>query len=404
MPAATLVIRNIGELVTCDPEREPTPGVIHDAIVAAAGETLIYVGPAAGAAFAVAADAAEWDAGGDAAVPGFVDSHTHLVWLGDRADEYALRAAGASYEAIAAAGGGIRSTVSATAAGSVEDLTESARERARRMLAGGTTTVEVKSGYGMSHAAELRQLDAARRLRHDPECPDVVTTYLPLHATPDTDRAAFLDGVIREGLPQAAQRARFVDAFCENGAWTPDECATLFEAAAPHGLTARLHAEQRTRSGGAMLAASVHAASADHLEHASDADLRALAGAGVVGVMLPGAALILDGPPPPGRRMIDAGGVVAIATDCNPGTCWSESMALMTSLAVATAGMTPAEALIAATHGGARALRLNDRGILRAGLRCDLVLLRSRRWLDVAYHLGGDVVATVIRGGSVVVR
>jgi imidazolonepropionase len=190
--------------------------------------------------------------------------------------------------------------------------------------------------------------------------------------------------------------------FCEEGAFTVEECRRVLVAAQRAGLAAKVHAEQRTNSGGARLAAALGAVSADHLEHADADDLRALADAGVTGVLLPGAALVLGGPPPPGRRLLAAGATVAVATDCNPGTCFSESMPLMVSLTVATAGLTPAQALVAATSGGAAALRLADRGMLRAGLRCDAVILQTNQWIDVAYHLGANLAATVIRAGRVV--
>jgi imidazolonepropionase len=399
--AATLVVANIGQLVTADP-RLPAPGVIEDAVLAASGDRIVYAGHASEFDIPTLPDTMEVDARGAAVIPGFVDSHTHLVWLGDRAGEYALRAEGASYEEIAARGGGIRSTVAATAAGSLDELVDAARERARRMFQLGTTTVEVKSGYGQTHAAELRQLQAARALNAEPGLPEVVTTYLPLHGPVDGDRAEYLDGVLRDGLSAASRLAGFVDCFCETGAWSVDECERLFTAGRSHGLRAKIHAEQRSRSGGAALAARVGAVSADHLEHASDEDLRALAAAGVTGVLLPGASLVLGGPPPPGRRLLEAGATVALATDCNPGTCWSESMPLMVSLAVATAGLPPAQALLAATAGGAAALGLTDRGRLLPGLRCHALVLETDDWLDVGYHLGRNPVVRVICGGRIV--
>jgi imidazolonepropionase len=346
----------------------------------------------------------EVDAAGAAVIPGFVDSHTHLVWLGDRSEEYAMRAAGKTYEEIAAAGGGIRATVRATAAGSVEELTGAARARAQRALRHGTTTIEVKSGYAFEVDAEMRQLDAADQLRADPDVPDIVTTYLALHAAPESNRDAYVDEVCGRGVKEAAQRARFVDAFCERGAFTVDECKRLFDAATGTGLRAKVHAEQLSHSGGARLAARVGAVSADHLEYVSDADIEALAAAGVVGVILPGASLVLGGPPPPGRQLLQAGCKLAVATDCNPGTCYGESMPLMVSLAVALAGLTPAQALVAATAGGAAALDLTDRGVLRPGMRCDAVILNSPHWLDVGYHLGGDMVDQVIRAGRIVIN
>lgn len=400
-PTATLVVVNIGQLVTADP-RLPAPGVIEEAVLAADGEHLVYAGPAAGFEVATGPDTVEVDAGGAAVIPGFVDAHTHLVWLGDRSEEYAARAEGVSYEEVAARGGGIRSTVTATAAGSLGELVDAARERARRMLLLGTTTVEVKSGYGQTLGAELRQLEAARLLAGEPGLPDVIPTYLPLHGAVDGDRAEYLEAVLRDGLPAAAGRARFVDCFCEIGAWSVEECERLLGAGRAVGMGAKVHAEQRSHSGGSALAARVGATSADHLDHATDGDLRGLAAARVAGVLLPGASLVLGGPPPPGRRLIEAGVTPALATDCNPGTCWCELMPLMVSLGVSTAGLTPAEALLAATSGGAHALGLVDRGRLLPGLRCDALVLETRNWLDVGYHLGSNPVARVIRGGRVV--
>jgi imidazolonepropionase len=400
---STLAVRGIGELCTCDPDRGPAPGVIRDAAVIAEDGVITYAGEEANLAREQLETVdEEIICNGAAVLPGFVDAHSHAVWLGDRRAEYERRAAGASYEEIAAAGGGIRATVRATAAGSLEELVAAARPRVRAMLAHGTTTVEIKSGYGMEHDAEMRQLDAALALRADPDTPDVVTTYLPLHAPPDGDRSDYIAGVCADGLPAAATRARFVDAFCDEGAFTVEECERLFTAAAAHGLRPKLHAEQRSHSGAALLAARSRAVSADHLEHADDADLRALAAAGVACVILPGASLVLGGPPPPGRRILDARASLAIATDCNPGTCFSESMPLMLSLAVALAGVAPGEALVAGTRGGAAALGLRDRGVIRVGARCDLVVLSSSHWVDVAYHLGGDVVSRVILAGRVV--
>ena len=400
---ASLLVTNIGQLVTGDP-RLPAPGVVEGAALAASGDRIAYAGPTSGLDVATGPDTIEVDAHGAAVIPGFVDAHTHLVWLGERSEEYALRAGGASYEEIAEKGGGIRSTVAATAAGTVEDLATAARERARRMLRLGTTTVEIKSGYGQSLEAELRQLRAARALGEQADLPDVVTTYLPLHGLPDGDRVEYLEGVLHEGLRAAAPLAGFVDCFCETGAWGVDECERLLVAAREHGLRAKVHADQRSHSGGSALAARVGAVSADHLDHADDEDLRALAVAGVAGVLLPGASMVLGGAPPPGRRLLEAGATVALATDCNPGTCWCESMPLMVALAVASAGLTPAEALLAATAGGAAALGLTDRGRLLPGLRCDALVLETPNWLDVGYHLGANPVAQVIAAGRLVRR
>jgi imidazolonepropionase len=401
---SALVVHGIGALCTCDPSLGEAPGVVRDAALVARDGVIVYAGPESELERSdIPRGALEIHARGAAVLPGFVDAHTHIVWLGDRGDEYAQRAAGVSYEEIAASGGGIRATVRATAAGSVEELATAGRERARRMLAGGTTTVEVKSGYGLDHDAEMRQLDAADRLRRWDDLPDAVVTYLALHALPDGPRDAYVDDVCSRGVADAAKRASFVDAFCDTGAYTVAECERLFTAARGHGLRPKIHAEQRSHSGGALLAAQAGAVSADHLEHATNTDLEALSNAGVVGVILPGASLVLGGPPPPGRRLLEAGCRVAVATDCNPGTCYSESMPLMISLAVALGGLTPAQALVAGTVGGAAALGLTDRGVLRRGFRCDAVILKTPSWVDVAYHLGGDIVASVILDGRLAV-
>lgn len=401
MTDATLVVRNIGALVTGDAARGEPPGAVPDAVLAARDQTVIFAGPASESlGVAVAKDALEIDAGGAAVIPGFVDAHSHITWVGDRAEEYARRAAGTTYDEIAQRGGGIRATMRATSQATVGQVAEAAAERARSMLRRGTTTVEVKSGYGLDHAAEMRLLDAVTLLRQRPDVPDAVTTYLPLHAPPEGDPAELVDSVCRTGVREAAARgAAFCDAYCDVGAFGVGDCERVLVAAARAGLRTKLHADQRSPSGGARLAARIGATSADHLEHADHGDLRGLAAAHVVGVLLPGAALVLGGPPPPGRRLLEAGGRVAVATDCNPGTCYSESMPLMVSLAVATAGLTPAQAIVAATAGGAAALALTDRGMLRAGMRCDAVILKTPHWIDVAYHLGADVVGSVIRGG-----
>jgi imidazolonepropionase len=393
-----VVIRGIGELVTCDPSAGVAPGIIKRAALVARDGLLTYVGPES--AMPPQPGLAELDVRGAAVVPGFVDAHTHALWLGDRAGEYAARAGGETYEAIARAGGGIAATVRATVGATVDELVAVARPRLQRMALDGTTTAEVKSGYGLALEAETRQLQAAVALGQDPGLPAVVPTYLALHAAPRGDRRRYLDAVVEDGLPAAiAAGARFADCFCETGAYTVEECERFLVAARAAGLGLKIHTEQLTRTGGAAMAARVGATSADHLERATDDYLHALAAAGTVGVILPGASLTLGGPPPPGRRLLDCGATVAIATDCNPGTSNTESMPLMISLAVALAGLTPAEAVVAATCGGAAAVGLADRGVLRVGARCDVAVLDSPRWLDVAYHMGGRPVAMTIRAG-----
>ncbi|MBV8301815.1 MAG: imidazolonepropionase [Candidatus Dormibacteraeota bacterium] len=398
-----LLVRNIGELCTCDSERGDAPGVVKSAALIAEDGVLTYVGEERGLTRSLEVDT-EIDVDGRSVIPGFVDAHTHIVWLGERSAEYAQRAAGVSYEQIALGDGGIATTVRATTAGTVDALTAAAAERARRMRSCGTTTVEVKSGYGIDTKSEVRQLEAASAVRALPGVPDIVTTYLPLHATPDGEHDKHVQSVIDTGIAEARDRATFIDVFCDPMAYSVDECERVLVAAQNQGMRAKVHAEQRSRNGGALLAARLGAVSADHLEHAEDGDLRSLAAASVVCVLLPGAALVLGGPPPPGRRALEAGATIAIATDCNPGTCFCESMPLMMSLAVATAGITPAQALVAATAGGAAALSLSDRGVLRTGKRCDVALLTTPHWMDCAYHMGGDVVGGTLVAGESTLR
>ena len=399
-----VVVHGIGALCTCDPAIGDAPGVVRDAALVSRDGMIVYAGPESGLRRSdLPRGALEIHARGAAVVPGFVDAHTHIVWLGDRADEYAQRAAGATYEEIAEAGGGIRATIRATAAGDVDELVVAARERARRMLAGGTTTVEVKSGYGLEYDAEMRQLDAAERLRQWDDLPDVLATYLPLHALPDGSRDAFIDDACTRGVAGAAKRARFVDAFCDTGAYTVAECERLFTAAKARGLRPKIHAEQRSHSGGALLAAQTGAVSADHLEHASDADIEALEHCRHrrrdPARRLGGTRWTAPAWAPPPRSWLYRGG----GDGLQPRHLLQRIDAAH-DLAVRRARRAdPAQALVAATSGGAAALGLADRGMLRPGLRCDAVILDTTNWIDVAYHLGGDIVANVMLLGRLAV-
>ncbi len=401
----SVIVRGIGALCTCDPERGDAPGVVQDAALMARDGIITYAGPERELDRSdIREGTIEVHARGAAVVPGFVDAHTHIVWLGDRGDEYARRASGTSYEEIASAGGGIRATVRTTAAGSVEELTTTARRRALEMLAHGTTTIEVKSGYGLEHEAEMRQLDAALHLRAYPDLPDVVPTYLPLQALPDGSREAYIDDVCNRGVVDAAKRAGFIDAFCETGAFTVDECERVFSAGRPHHLRPKIHAEQRSHSGGAMLAARVRSGERRSPRARNGRGLRrARERRGGRGHAARAHRSCSAGRHHQDAGCIDAGCTVAVATDCNPGTSYTESMPLMISLAVAQGGLTPAEALAAATTGGAAALGLKDRGMLRQGMRCDAVILNSQHWIDIAYHLGGDVVGSVLLQGRLAV-
>ncbi|MHB1130983.1 MAG: imidazolonepropionase [Chloroflexota bacterium] len=386
-------------------------GLLEDASLAACQGRIIAVGPrgAVEARIDLLPGANVVDARGFCVVPGFVDPHTHLVYGGDRADEYALRQRGASYLEILAAGGGILSTVQRTRAASGEALYATARARLDRMLALGTTTVEIKSGYGLDLDHELGLLAVADRLRREGPA-RVVPTVLGAHALPaqfGADRAAYLDMVCERLIPSAASQglALFNDVFCEEGAFSLEESERVLRAGLKHGLRAKLHADQLSAGGGAQLAARLNAVSADHLDFADDDGLAALAAAGVVSVLLPGASLVLrHREHASGRRFIAAGVGVALATDHNPGTCPIESLPLIMSLACALLGLTPAEALVATTRNAACAVGLErEIGSLEVGKRADLLLVDAPAPHYLAYRFGVDLVRTVIVDGRVVV-
>ena len=341
----------------------------------------------------------EIDAEGRLLTPGLIDCHTHLVHAGHRATEFEQRLGGASYEEVALAGGGIRATVTATRAADEATLLWQSRPRLEALLRDGVTTVEVKSGYGLDRDTELRQLRVARRLGE--LLPVTVrTTFLGAHAVPAEFEGrpdAWLDLVIAELLPAvaAAGLADAVDAYCEPIAFTPAQVGRLFEAAARLSLPVKLHAEQRSDSGGAALAARHRALSADHLEHLSESGVRALAGSGTVAVLLPGAFLHLrETRTPPVAALRAAGVPLAVATDCNPGTSPLASLTTAMNLSCTLFGLTPAEALAGATRQAARALGLADRGQLDVGLRADLALWNADHPAELAARLGPSSLAT----------
>lgn len=333
----------------------------------------------------------EVDAGGRALIPGFVDSHTHLVFAGDRSDEFAARLEGRRYEA-----GGIMRTVEATRAASSEQLIEDLIERADRCLDGGTTTIEVKSGYGLDTATEKRSLQAvaAAAERIDAE---LVPTFLGAHLNPEP---GYLDGLIEEMLPECAPLAAGCDTFCDVGALTVEESRRVLRAGLAYGLTPRIHAEELAHTGGAALAAELGCASADHLVHATPADAASLAAAGVVAVLLPATSFCLRSEYANARMFLDAGARIALATDCNPGTSFTTSMPFVIAVACSEYGLSATEAVQAATLGGAQALRRNDLGRLTPGARADIVALEGDHWVEIAYHPGMDVISGVIKEGK----
>ncbi|GAA0796886.1 imidazolonepropionase [Spirilliplanes yamanashiensis] len=375
----SVLVTNIGELFTGDEVRA-------GAAVVTEGDRIAWVGDAA-----AAPDADERiDAGGRVVLPGFVDSHTHLMFAGDRSAEFAARMAGEPYT-----GGGIRTTVAATRAASNAELRASAGRLAREALRQGTTTIETKSGYGLSVDEEQRCLRLAQEITAE-------TTFLGAHVVPAEwahDPDGYVDLVRGDMLAAAAPHARWIDVFCDRGAFDADQARAILLAGRAAGLGLRLHANQLQHGPAVRLAVELGAASADHCTHLDDADVDALAGSDTVATLLPGAEFSTRSPYPDARRMLDAGVTVALATDCNPGSSYTSSMPFCIALAVREMGMTPAEAVRAATLGGARALRRTDVGVVAPGARADLVVLDAPSHLHLAYRPGVPLIHRVLHNG-----
>jgi imidazolonepropionase len=340
-------------------------------------------------------DVVELDGRGLSAVPGLVDCHTHACFAGDRVEEFALRAGGATYEELHAAGGGILSTVRATRAASEEELAAAVSRHRDWMLQAGTTTFEAKSGYGLDRETELSQLRAI-------EAAGGVPTWLGAHAVPPefAGADAYLDFALAEVLPDAARIATAADVFLENGAFDARQARRYLLACRDAGLALRLHGDQFTEQGAIPLAIELGARSVDHLEATGSEGVRTLAASDVLAVLLPASALFLDRPMPPARALVDAGAAVALATDFNPGSAFCESLPIVCSLAAVQLKLSPAEALSACTVNAAHVLGLGNRkGRIAAGFDADIVLLDTPDWRYLAYHLGHDHVSTVLVGG-----
>ncbi len=382
----------IGELVTNDPALGDGSalGIVRDAALVAEDGRVVWVGSADEAP---AADE-RVDLGGRAVVPGFVDSHTHLVFAGERSAEFAARMAGEPYT-----GGGIMTTVAATRAASDATLRANARRLHAEMTASGTTTIEAKSGYGLTVDDERRLLSISRELTAE-------TTFLGAHVVPAesaADRAGYVALVCGAMLDACAPHARWIDVFCDVGAFGEDEARAVLAAGAAAGLLPRLHGNQLAPGPGVRLAVELGAASVDHCNHLTEDDVEALASSATVATLLPGADFSTRAPYADARRLLDAGATVALATDCNPGSSYVTSMPLVIALAVREMRMTPGEALWAATAGGAAALRRDDVGRLGPGARADLAVLDAPSYVHLAYRPGAPLVADVFTGGRTAV-
>jgi imidazolonepropionase len=381
------VVTHIGELVTNDPDAaengQSLLGAIADAALVIEGGRVAWVGPAL-----EAPDADEQiDAGGRAVLPGFVDSHSHLVFAGERSQEFAARMAGTPYAA-----GGIRATVSATRAATDEQLTSHVARLVAEMRRQGTTTVEIKSGYGLTVKDEARSLVVARQFTEE-------TTFLGAHVVPDGDPAAYVELVTGPMLDAAKEHARWIDVFCERGAFDEGQARTILAAGERAGLKGRLHANQLGPGPGVRLAAELGLVAVDHCTYLDDADVDALRDSGTIATLLPGVEFSTKQPYPDARRLVDAGVRVAIASDCNPGSCFTSSLPFCIALAVREMGLTPAEAVHAATYRGAQALDRDDVGALTVGRRADFMLLDAPSHVHLAYRPGVALVAGTWIGG-----
>jgi len=406
---ADLLIEDAAELLTLDgppgPRAGPAQselGLIQGGAVAARDGRIVAVGASAEvrARIELAPGARVYSAAGRVVMPGFVDPHTHLIFAGDRAAEFARRLAGASYLDVLAGGGGILDTVRQTRLASLDDLLAGARRRLRRMLAAGTTTVEMKSGYGLTVEDELKILRVAKAL-----IGGVARTFMGAHAVPPEFRGrrqAYVDLVCEEMIPRVADEylAEYCDVLCEKGAFSVEESRRILETGVEHGLKPKVHADEMVALGGAELAAELRAVSADHLSKTSEQGLRALAEAGTVAVLLPGTGLFL-GHAARARRMVELGIPVALGTDFNPGTCPIESMAMIVGLACAQLGLSVAEAIVGATVNAAHAIGRGGRvGSLREGKQADLLVLDAPDHRHLAYRFGTNLVYQVFQNGG----
>jgi imidazolonepropionase len=401
-----LLITGISQLVTAEgAEAKRGRGmsalkIVEDAAMAVSGGSIAWVGKASDWAGQAASAV---DVCGAALVPGLIDPHTHAVWVGDRLGDFEARTSGATYEEILAAGGGIRSTVRATAAASQAELVALAKPRIDALVRSGATTIEVKSGYGFTPAAELGMLEAIEVLAQTSRGGVRILATLLIHIPPTdaADRRSYVRQVCAELIPEVARRglATAVDVFVERDAWQVDEAEEIFACAKQHGLAIKLHSDQFHSIGGVELGVRLGALSVDHLEAAGVEQIERLARGSTIATILPGVSLHLGIPAAPARKLIDAGAAVAVGTDLNPGSSPLFSSAAALALAVRMNGLTVQEALVAGTVNAACALGLEDRGRLEVGCAADFLVLHSSDWRDVVYMLGANPVREVWVGG-----
>ena len=408
-----LLINNIKQLLTVPSRGLPFKsgkamndlGIVEHATVLIENGLFRWIGPSSEFNLPVDETIDRIDASELVGLPGFVDSHTHLLFAGTREDEFALRNEGKTYQEIAQAGGGILSTVQATRAATKKELKRYARRHLDALLTEGTTTVEIKSGYGLSEKDEIKILEAINDLRD--EClTDIVSTFLGAHAVPPEFKEnsdAYVDLLCRRVLPYITERrlATCCDAFCEEGYFSVEQCRRMFERAKSLGLQIKIHADQFTQMGASQLAATMGALSADHLEHINEKGVAALKQAGTLATVLPGTAFFMHQKYPPARDIIDAGVPLAIASNFNPGSCMSYSMPLMMTIACTQMSMTPEEAITATTLNGAAALGLSQKlGSIEVGKQADIVLYDIPSYRYLVYHFGSNHVAKVIKRGT----
>jgi imidazolonepropionase len=410
----TLALININQLVTVSGKQKKVKtgkdmqniGVIENAAVLIEDDKIVWFGPMEELSMSNLKEADVLDCIGKVVMPGFVDSHTHLLFAGSRENEFAMRCSGATYQEIASKGGGILNTVNHVRAAAKKELKKTARKYLNSMMRHGTTTVEIKSGYGLDMDNEVKMLESINELNNE-EVITIIPTFLGAHAVPPeySDRKSeYIREITEKMIPYIGKKklAEFCDVFFENGYFNRDECIHILTAGTKNNLFPKLHGDELSPAGGAELAAEIGAVSVDHLEHISNVGITALAKTGVIATLLPGVSFFLNHQYAPARKMIDAGVVVALATDFNPGSCMSYSMPMMMTIACTQMKMSPEEVIVASTLNAAAALKLSHEiGSIEVGKKADIIVLDIPNYKFIPYHFGENHVWRVIKNGVV---